>query len=68
MANFYLEVDNNFDSKQTAKTEREALEKLFPKAIDIDFIGADDEDGDDYSVWEVTTTNDNHRVIVRELN
>ncbi len=51
--NFYLDVDNEWDSKQKASNENEAVKQLFPRAKEIKVVGADDDERGDSLVFSV---------------
>lgn len=64
---FYLEVDNSYDSSQTAKDAISAVKKLFPNLKSVSFIGSDKENGNYISVYDVKDKNGKpHKVRISE--
>lgn len=66
MKNFYLDVNNRYDSEKVAETAEKAVQMLFPNSENIRSIGFDDYNGEDAEIFRLTGDGEEYEVYVIE--
>lgn len=60
---YYLEVDNRFDAYKDALSSEAAIKALYPKAKKISWVGVDDPNGYDVSIYDVLDEKGEHHTV-----